>query len=1547
MAAIIKASSAIIKAKKFIPQRKSNTAAKVQSKSVSLVPKVVQNNNNPSGKLVKSPSEGLVKYNQEEDVTKINPTPIRKKDDPILNLLKQIESKVIKVDKLLKTSLLGKRKLNEKGRVTKEREKFKKREGELEKGEKSIPGLPKMGGGIIGGFLEGVKRFFFFTMLGWVFFRILPLLPKLKSIAGFIGKAIDFGFTLFSGLVSGLTTFLAEGIKLTNSITKSIGWLSGARTEEDFNKFEKTFNRIVDLTILAAMLTADAGLDLFKKPRGNVQPRPRPGVSGRPGVTTSGGRSAGRFGNVREGLRNANPLRQQPSVTTSGGRNINSGSRISEGLRRANPLRRGPTVTSSGRAVSRGFNLPKINPKGAISGIRTLGVGLLLDYGVQVASNKLDKSVLEKQTADFKKKSPKEQAEIIKRIEYRLNKEKQWQSGAGGVFDKIISLGGSSSSERVSEGLQQRLDSYNQVKSGSYYKGGIVGRSGINGYVKGGSIVQPTVKSTNIHILSKKPEHIKSKKTIPGKDVGGENQIKKIFLDTSPEEISITKTISSALNPLASIFNFFGGGSGASQETVSRTKSKNTRGLPNPFQLLLKTSKIFKEDPRSQGTSLDFINKISASAVDTLLGNKPDKGIYRSIASSILFLANSIANKQIYGVKSSISSILGFASGGNVPSTSATNSKNIVESQESTLRSLTDSIGFSMEQSSNRVLDSVRGEARKAAAIRQRRQGPVEPGAGRQDMLEENIRRARDGAQPSESGARPSGGGGDKASTGNENERALLDMLAQAEGTSKSYGTVFGGNVNKDLAEGKLTVKEVIQLAKSARTGSGATGRYQFMPSTLENLIRKGVLNPNDKFTPQAQDKAALALVRGRGVDPSKPLTKRDVYRLGGEWAALEGGPDMKPGGSYSYNGRSQVKYTADQALKIYSDKLKAVQEEERSRSNDKIPAGKARIDKKNSILNTLATTDKLDVQPSGYCVTAVLETLQKNGIPNPAATGLDRGNNPRGMMSQLINQHGWASLPGAGNRITLNSPYGKANANQMTYKQYKELVDAGKIPSGALVFQTRHSTWNGESAGSRGYDAAIARNGGKNLWNGYMNGDSIYANTQSVIVLVPKRSIVAEPPKDKPKPNDKPKSLAQNLTPTTREKLEEKGVIEKGGKFYKKGGGLFGMDMELEVSDKKNSWISNVVMSGQPAAAKIQPTPQLTQTPTPTGVTKDQQTALSDFKDTRRVLGINIGAGHQGPGGGGTSDKYGTGVPEHRATLHMLNAIKSLIDKDPEMKKVTTFTSFTDNNFAKDNAKLFTNLQKQMVEIHFDQRRDSENNYTGGRSGIIPARSDSNRDYLNKALATTSSIDIALAKRFGNYGRNFMLGEKGISDTGGTLLELGAIDDNPALMQEIKRGIIGPETLKLAQYTYEGIREGAVNEGLVKPLLKPGQTLPKAKPTGATRPGATPPTRPGTKPGTKPAAKPKREWWDPRGWVGKQEGGSIEARMNKSQPNIPIPNKFASYESPQSKNFIALQQIIVEKPSMDRSKRVAPSLSSSNALNSSRMNRMQSTSRS
>ena len=155
--------------------------------------------------------------------------------------------------------------------------------------------------------------------------------------------------------------------------------------------------------------------------------------------------------------------------------------------------------------------------------------------------------------------------------------------------------------------------------------------------------------------------------------------------------------------------------------------------------------------------------------------------------------------------------------------------------------------------------------------------------------------------------------------------------------------------------------------------------------------------------------------------------------------------------------------------------------------------------------LSRLATGALVNAGPH-MCVASVLLSMHRNGLdPQRLTTDMDAGNNPRGLASQLVRKYGWRPLPGLGTPRTLNSPYGSFTANQMSGSEFKAAVDAGRIPSGAVVFQT-HRDWAGRSGGSRGFDAAIVRDGGRNLWNGSMvRSPLVYGSaTRQVFVLVP-----------------------------------------------------------------------------------------------------------------------------------------------------------------------------------------------------------------------------------------------------------------------------------------------------------------------------------------------------------------------------------------------------------------------------------------------------------
>lgn len=112
------------------------------------------------------------------------------------------------------------------------------------------------------------------------------------------------------------------------------------------------------------------------------------------------------------------------------------------------------------------------------------------------------------------------------------------------------------------------------------------------------------------------------------------------------------------------------------------------------------------------------------------------------------------------------------------------------------------------------------------------------------------------------------------------NARALLDTIAKAEGTAggDGYRTMFTGRLFGDLS------RHPRQLNSSNGLSSDAAGRYQFLSTTWDGVAKQ--LGLTD-FSPASQDRAALELVRRRGVDPDAPLTKEALGKLAPEWASL------------------------------------------------------------------------------------------------------------------------------------------------------------------------------------------------------------------------------------------------------------------------------------------------------------------------------------------------------------------------------------------------------------------------------------------------------------------------------------------------------------------------------------------------------------------------------------------------------------------------------------------------------------------------------------
>jgi hypothetical protein len=291
-----------------------------------------------SQKLLPPPSSALVKVGKIKTDKKSKDASTGSEDTitAIKNELIKIKDNLEKIHKLTLTS----NKLTEKDlevkRLSAEKLKFAEKEERLEdKGEKKEKDkggeiIPKMG------IFDRINRFITFTFLGWLANKLFKHLPKLLEFSKNIAPVMEFFSSFTANIFKGLVDFIDFGYDTHKKVRDFIGNIGGEDFQKTFDEFSSNLNKFVNLAIIAG-IAASGGTD-FGLGKGAKPGTPsRPGQGGRPKVTTSGGGGAGRP-DIR------NPLRSGPRVTTTGG-----GAAGAPNIR--SPLRQKPQITGSGGKV--------------------------------------------------------------------------------------------------------------------------------------------------------------------------------------------------------------------------------------------------------------------------------------------------------------------------------------------------------------------------------------------------------------------------------------------------------------------------------------------------------------------------------------------------------------------------------------------------------------------------------------------------------------------------------------------------------------------------------------------------------------------------------------------------------------------------------------------------------------------------------------------------------------------------------------------------------------------------------------------------------------------------------------------------------------------------------------------------------------------------------------------------------------------------------------------------------------------------------------------
>ncbi len=144
------------------------------------------------------------------------------------------------------------------------------------------------------------------------------------------------------------------------------------------------------------------------------------------------------------------------------------------------------------------------------------------------------------------------------------------------------------------------------------------------------------------------------------------------------------------------------------------------------------------------------------------------------------------------------------------------------------------------------------------------------------------------------------------AAYGTNEQKALLDTIAWAEGTREKYNMMFSGKLFNSYASHPVETNEMPPGGISAGSyTSTAAGRYQFLYATFKGLRTQGYFATG--FNSQEQDKAALdgLVIKKRGL--SEEVLKSAVAagnyelvwdKLAPEWASL---PSSEKGGKSYY----------------------------------------------------------------------------------------------------------------------------------------------------------------------------------------------------------------------------------------------------------------------------------------------------------------------------------------------------------------------------------------------------------------------------------------------------------------------------------------------------------------------------------------------------------------------------------------------------------------------------------------------------------------------
>jgi hypothetical protein len=179
----------------------------------------------------------------------------------ILSELIQIDKDVKKIQKLIAKGRVLRKKEQENNKKQDENKKREEKELRLEKKkERNLPGIkatpfPKMG------FLDRIRQFLFYTLLGSAFVKFGKHIPEILKFTKLLVPAFEFFEKLTGNILNGIVDFIGAGYKAQDKIKEIAKTVGGEDLEKKFDEFNKQFNTFANLAIIAGLAATGGGMD--------------------------------------------------------------------------------------------------------------------------------------------------------------------------------------------------------------------------------------------------------------------------------------------------------------------------------------------------------------------------------------------------------------------------------------------------------------------------------------------------------------------------------------------------------------------------------------------------------------------------------------------------------------------------------------------------------------------------------------------------------------------------------------------------------------------------------------------------------------------------------------------------------------------------------------------------------------------------------------------------------------------------------------------------------------------------------------------------------------------------------------------------------------------------------------------------------------------------------------------------------------------------------------------------------------------------------------